>query len=89
LGLFAELPLHVDDNMLSKLEGQLRQIETDFDVQSKQRLIQVIIEIEKSETLPVDDNYAVSVRLKDDSIYAYAPRSSLPTYNNVTAKHKF
>jgi len=33
-----------------------------------------MIEIEKNDVLPVDDNYAVSVRLKDNSVYAYAPR---------------
>jgi len=73
LGLFVELPLHVEDNT-SELEGQLKQTEIDFDFPTKQRLIQVITQIENNEILPIDDKYAVSVRLKDDSIYAYAPR---------------
>jgi len=38
-------------------------------------LIQVITDVEKTDILPtVGDNYAVSVRLKDNSMYAYAPR---------------
>jgi len=35
LGLFAELPLFIDDNMLTKLEGQLQQTEIDFNFQTK------------------------------------------------------
>jgi len=74
LGLFAELPLHVADNVLSSRDTQLPHMKIDFDFQTKQHLLQVISEIEKTEIPPVDDDYTVSVRVKDDSIFAYAPR---------------
>jgi len=73
LGLFAELLLYVDDETLTKLEQQLQQSEIDFDFEAKRHLIQVITDVEKTDILPVKDNYAVSVQLKDDSVYAYAP----------------
>jgi len=74
LGLLAELPLFVDDNMLTKFEGQLQQTEIDFNFQTKQRLIRIISEVENSDISPVEDNYSVSVHLKDESVYAFAPR---------------
>jgi len=63
----------MDDNMLMKLEGQLQQIEIDFDFEVKRQLIRVIIGVENSNIISLDDN-AVPVRLKDESIYAFAPR---------------
>jgi len=74
LGLFSELPLYVADEKLSKLEGQLEQIEIDFEFKDKQQLIRVVTEIEQNNSLPVDDGYVVPVRLKDNSVYAFAPR---------------
>jgi len=46
LSLFAELPLFVNDDTFSKLEGQLDRTEIDFDVETKQRLVRVINEVE-------------------------------------------
>jgi len=33
-----------------------------------------IMEVENSTVQRIEDDYAVSVRLKDDSVYAFAPR---------------
>jgi len=74
LSLFAELPLFVDENSCSKLEGHLENAEIDFDAEAKQRLVRTITEVERSAVDPVDDGYTVSVRLKDESVYAFAPR---------------
>jgi len=64
----------VADEKLSKLEGQLKQTEIDFEFKDKQHLIRIVTEIEQNNALPVDDGYAVPVRLKDNSVYAFAPR---------------
>jgi len=40
----------------------------------KQRLVSIINEVELSDIETVNDDYAVSVCLKDESVYAYAPR---------------
>jgi len=74
LSLFAELPLFVSENTFTKLEGQLDRSDIDFDIETKQRLVQVINEVDQSVIEPVNDKYTVSVRLKDDSVYAFAPR---------------
>jgi len=74
LSLFAELPLYVSDNTFSKLEGQLDRSEIDFDAETKQRLVRMINEVDQSVIESVNDKYTVSVRLKDESVYAFAPR---------------
>jgi len=74
LSLFAELPLFVNDVTDSKLEGQLDHTEIDFDADTKQRLASLINEIEQSDIETVKDDYTVSVRLKNESVYAFAPR---------------
>jgi len=61
--------IHLDDLM-----DKLQNIEVDFDWSCKKKLIDSIMEVENMEVPTVDDDYAISVRLKDDSIYAYAPR---------------
>lgn len=47
---------------------------TDFGAAEKTRLKNVILESLKTEIEVVDDDYCVSVNLKNDSTYAYAPR---------------
>jgi len=72
--LFSQLPLDVTEHPTDYLKDKLQNIEVDFDWSSKKKLIDLIMDVEKMEVPTVDDDYAVSVRLKDDSIYAYAPR---------------
>jgi len=48
--------------------------EIDFDKNEKQRLKEIIIECSQVDVSVVDDDYSVSVNLKDNSTYAYAPR---------------
>jgi len=48
--------------------------EIDFDRANKDRLINLLVSIKNRAIEHVEDNYAVSVRLKDNSIFAYAPR---------------
>ncbi|XP_026829817.1 uncharacterized protein LOC113563025 [Ooceraea biroi] len=58
----------------SSVENQIKDISIDFDKQVKQQLRDLLMEIEKSSVPRVDDDYCVTVHLKDESPYRYAPR---------------
>lgn len=47
---------------------------TDFGPAGKTKLKSTVLESLKSEIKIIDDNYCVSVKLKDNSTYTYAPR---------------
>lgn len=72
--LFEQLPLDVEEYVATDLKNKLKDCEIDFDNTIKENLIELITEVENRAVEKIDDNYKVSVRLKDDSIYAYAPR---------------
>lgn len=46
----------------------------DFDKSAKSQLINVINEANNTNIIPIEDDYLVTVALKDTSTYAYAPR---------------
>jgi len=71
--LFAHLPLCVEERNNS-LEQTIDNLTTDFGYNIEKRLKTMIREIENKEIIPVEDDYCVKVRLKDESLYAYAPR---------------
>lgn len=48
--------------------------DTDFDEASRNKLTSLITEVENSNFPPVADDFAVKIKLKDDSTFAYAPR---------------
>jgi len=74
VNLFNELPICISEDIESQsLVKILAETETDFGNEVKQLLIETILEIENKKFSPIDDNYTVSVRIKDPSIYAYAP----------------
>ncbi|XP_036150640.1 uncharacterized protein LOC118648438 [Monomorium pharaonis] len=52
----------------------LEDAETDFGNQYKHQLIAVFKEVEDAEVDPVQDDHCVKVFLKDESVYAFAPR---------------
>jgi len=52
----------------------LNDITIDFDSNVKQQLINVFEQVENMNIPLKDDNYAVKVRLKDESTFAYSPR---------------
>ncbi|KAK2578394.1 hypothetical protein KPH14_012645 [Odynerus spinipes] len=58
----------------SEIESTVDNLEIDFGLDVKEKLKEVILEAENSNGEIVDDDYCVSVRLRDDSVYAYAPR---------------
>lgn len=48
--------------------------EIDFGKEDRDKLTDLILDIADRKIEPIEDNYAVPVRLKDTSVYAYAPR---------------
>ncbi|KAK2574692.1 hypothetical protein KPH14_012996 [Odynerus spinipes] len=60
----------VDD----KEEDKLNETSIDYDLSTLAKLKNLIKEVDNSKIDIIDDNYQVTVKLKDDSVYAYAPR---------------
>lgn len=58
----------------SDLENLLNEIVVDADSSTKNNLIVSILEIENEQTSFPEDDYLVKINLKDDTIFAYAPR---------------
>lgn len=52
----------------------LEDVKIDFDSNTKKELITILQEVQKVPVRNSEDNYSVKISLKDDSIYAYAPR---------------
>lgn len=71
--LFAHLPFCVEEQNNS-LEQTIDNLTTDFGYNVDKRLKALINKTENRKIIPVQDDYCVKVRLKDDSVYAYAPR---------------
>lgn len=73
VNLFTHLPLYVEDESSScSLERQIENCNIDFDNKVKEKLKSVVKEIK--DIVPIDEGYAVQVRIKDPSVYAFAPR---------------
>lgn len=62
------------DEIQTDIVSVLSEIEVDFDKSVKKRLIDTVLEVENTDVSPVIDDYLVKVELKDESVYAYAPR---------------
>lgn len=74
--MFALLPLYVSEECVDKdeLEQILKNTEISFTLEDKEKLVDVILNVQSQTVVPVDDDYSVQVRLRDHSTYAYAPR---------------
>lgn len=70
--MFVCLPFCGEDRDNS-LEQTIDDIE-DFDCDTEKQIKSMIKKIQNKEILPVEDDYSEEVRLKDNSMYAYAPR---------------
>lgn len=71
--LFACLPFSPEEQSCT-LKQITNNLVTDFDFEIEKQLESIISEIKNKEIIPIDDDYSVEVRLKDDTVYAYAPR---------------
>lgn len=58
----------------SPQEQFMQNIKVDFDGSTKDKLLSVIQEVENLEVPIIDDNHSVRINLKDESVYAFAPR---------------
>jgi len=73
--LFANLPLFVeDDRSTGSLQETIENIRTDFEETDEDRLKTIIRNVNSETVIPVEDEYEVHVRLKDPSVFAFAPR---------------
>lgn len=54
--------------------NRFSEVTTHFDKQITSQLIHLLDEIDNTYVDRVDDDYKVSIRLKDESVFAYAPR---------------
>ena len=57
----------------NKIE-QYNDLKTDFDNSVKNKLINIITEVENTDVPKIDDNHKVKVHLKDESIFAHSLR---------------
>jgi len=72
--LFTVLPLHVFADNERALESIINDCDIDFDCDAKQRLTAIVLEVNQATMAEIDDGHTVQVRLKDPSVYSYAPR---------------
>jgi len=73
VNLFKTLPLYAEDNS-ARVEKILKDIVIDYESSVRDYLTNLINEIEETHYDVINDEYSVKVYLKDDSIFAYAPR---------------
>ncbi|XP_011878157.1 PREDICTED: uncharacterized protein LOC105567696, partial [Vollenhovia emeryi] len=57
-----------------RIDNLASDIVIDFDVSAKAQLVDVIKEVEISEVPLIEDDHAVKINLKDESVYAVSPR---------------
>jgi len=71
--LFEALPFCVEDKG-TPLDKMIDNIVADYNPTVRHYLTQMIKEIEKTDYDIIEDDYVVKVHLKDESVFAYAPR---------------
>lgn len=73
VNMFSELPLYIAEGQTQEtIDDKLNSIDIDFDETVKLKELLSRLNNETIET--INDGYAISIQLKDNSIYAYAPR---------------
>jgi len=72
--LFKEIATVEVIDTSDNFQNCLTNLEIDFDITVKNKLISILSDIESSTIEPIDDNFNVQIKLKDDTVYAYAPR---------------
>jgi len=59
---------------VNELKDSFSDIKIDFDNTVKKQLVSILIEVENTEIEPINLDYFIKVRLKNESIYSYSPR---------------
>lgn len=62
------------ETALYEHDARISDMVVDFDDATKEKLLSIIEEVEKSDCESIKDEFVVSVNLKDESTFAYAPR---------------
>ncbi|XP_067216895.1 uncharacterized protein [Linepithema humile] len=74
VSLFEQLPLCIEDNKTHDLHDKIKDSLTNVNIKYKEKLINVLIDLEIKNVEPIENNYEVEVILRDPSIYAFAPQ---------------
>ncbi|XP_011858461.1 PREDICTED: uncharacterized protein K02A2.6-like [Vollenhovia emeryi] len=74
LDLLSEVPSVDIIEVTNKIDNLASDIVIDFDVSAKAQLLDVIKEVETSEVPLIEDDHAIKINLKDESVYAFSPR---------------
>jgi len=74
VNLFTVLPAHVLEDTERDLESVIEECHVDFDYETKQKLKSIVLDVNNTSVFLIDDGHAVRVRLRDTSVFAYAPR---------------
>jgi len=72
--LFTVLPLHVLEDTEHDIESVIEETNIDFGYETKQKLKSIVLDVNNTSVPQIDDGHAVQVRLRDTSVYSYAPR---------------
>jgi len=72
--LFKEIATVEVIDTSNDFQNCLTNLEIDFDISTKYKLTSTLSDIESSTIESIDDNFNVEIKLKDDTVYAYAPR---------------
>jgi len=72
--LFIVLPLHVLEDSERDLGSVIEECNIDFGYENKEKLKSVVLDVNSTSVPLIDDGHAVQVRLRDTSVFAYAPR---------------
>ncbi|XP_011859423.1 PREDICTED: uncharacterized protein LOC105556919 [Vollenhovia emeryi] len=75
LDLLAEVAsVEVAEKPYDTLDSALENISVDFDLSTKKHLIETIKEVDSASIPVIDDDHSVKINLKEDSVFAFAPR---------------
>lgn len=85
--LFSHVPSADIINHESKFTDSFPEINIDFDLPVKNKLISLIQEINSTSIPIIQDDYSVKVNLKDKTTYAYAPRKFVVRTKTIKRDH--
>lgn len=75
LKLFSEVAsVECAENSFESFDTIINNIVTDFDKETEAKLISIISEVENSNLQLIKDDFAIKIKLKNDSTFAYATR---------------
>lgn len=87
LKLFSEVAsVECAEKPPENLGNIISNVDTDFDEKTQNKLVSVISQVENSNSQPISDDFAVRMRIKDDTTFAFASRRFSQTKRNEIRK---